>query len=39
MYRPGIEAVLPSFVSGKDSREEMAHALLRAIDGAKKADP
>lgn len=31
MYRAGIEAVLPGFVSGKESREEMAHALLAKI--------
>ncbi len=34
MYRPAIEAVLPNFVSGKDTREEMAHALMRKIGDA-----
>jgi len=39
MYRAAIEAVLPKFVSGKDTREEMAHALLRKIGGAETQGP
>jgi hypothetical protein len=30
-YRPAIETVLPDFVAGKKTREDMAHALVRAL--------
>lgn len=31
MYRPAIEAVLSDFIAGKRTREDMAHALVRAV--------
>jgi hypothetical protein len=31
MYRAAIETTLPDFVAGKTTREEMAHALVRAL--------
>jgi hypothetical protein len=34
MYRAAIESTLPDFVAGRTTREQMAHALVRALSGA-----
>jgi hypothetical protein len=36
MYRPAIEAVLPDFIAGKRTREDMAHALVRMLTGGQR---
>ena len=38
-YRPAIERVLPDFLAGKRTREDMAQALVRAIPAAEGSRP